>query len=328
MPVMAGHPGQPVPAGGPTRLSLMTGWQARRVGDVGRWLVTGAGFLLVGWGLRDVFHTLWHPGGRGGLARPLMRVTWRTGRRARCRPWLGPLTGPLAMLVAVSVWLLMIVLGWALAYWPHMPDGFVYGSEIDPGERGAFLDAVYMSVVSLATLGFGDIVPEDEWLRLVVPLQALVGFALISAAVSWVLQVSPALSRRRALAVRLSLLRGTGTVSRLGDGDTSPLPLLEGLTRDLVQARVDLTQFTETYYFRDGDPATSLPAALPVAVEVAEAAERSTRPEVCLAGELLMAAVRDFCRVVDGEFLRTGGALPDVVRAYADDHGLPSDPVR
>lgn len=55
MPVMAEHPGQPVPAGGPTRLSLMTGWQARRVGDVGRWLVTVAGFLRVGWALRDVF---------------------------------------------------------------------------------------------------------------------------------------------------------------------------------------------------------------------------------------------------------------------------------
>jgi hypothetical protein len=36
----------------------------------------------------------------------------------------------------------------------------------------------------VATLGFGDIVPESEWLRIVVPAQALIGFALLTAAVT------------------------------------------------------------------------------------------------------------------------------------------------
>jgi hypothetical protein len=65
------------------------------------------------------------------------------------------------------------------------------------------LDALYLSTVAMSTLGFGDIVPVDGWLRLVVPVQALVGFLLLTAAVSWVLQVYPAPARRRVLAVRL-----------------------------------------------------------------------------------------------------------------------------
>ncbi|MFC7876169.1 ion channel [Isoptericola sp. NPDC057391] len=35
-------------------------------------------------------------------------------------------------------------------------------------------------------VGFGDIVPTTPWLRLATtPLQALIGFALLTAAVSW-----------------------------------------------------------------------------------------------------------------------------------------------
>ena len=35
------------------------------------------------------------------------------------------------------------------------------------------LDAVYVSLVTVARLGFGDVVPRDGWLRIAVPVQAL-----------------------------------------------------------------------------------------------------------------------------------------------------------
>ena len=46
-----------------------------------------AGVLVVALTLRDVFHTLFHPGGHGGLAALLCRGTWsalhrRTRRRS------------------------------------------------------------------------------------------------------------------------------------------------------------------------------------------------------------------------------------------------------
>ena len=63
------------------------------------------------------------------------------------------------MVVVVLAWVVLILLGWALVYWPHQPDGFVFGSSLDPTSRAGLLDAVYLSTVTLATLGFGDIVP-------------------------------------------------------------------------------------------------------------------------------------------------------------------------
>jgi hypothetical protein len=140
-------------------------------------VVTSLGGLLVLVVLRDIFHTLWHPSGRGGLSERLMRRVWHRGRK---QPWLGPLVGPLGMAVVVAAWVLLVVAGWAMVYAPHLPAGFIFGSGLDAAERGGVVDAVYLSLVTLATVGFGDIVPADTWLRIVVPLQGLVGFALIT----------------------------------------------------------------------------------------------------------------------------------------------------
>jgi len=80
-----------------------------------------------------------------------------------------------------------------------------------------FVDALYMSLVTLGTIGYGDISPATDVLRLIVPLEALVGFALLTASVSWVLTVYPALSRRRSLAYEITLLREVTQRSGAGD---------------------------------------------------------------------------------------------------------------
>ncbi len=283
------------------------------------WLVTAVGAVLVLVALRDIFHTIWHPTGRGGLSRRLMAAVWRVGRR---RGALGPLAGPLAMVVVVLAWVLLILLGWALVYWPHLPDGFVFGSNLDPASRAGPLDAVYLSTVTLATLGFGDIVPAADWLRLAVPIQALIGFALITAAVSWVLQVYPALTRRRALAVRVSLLRRVDTPALVADPQSGlAAPLLQDLAIGLAQLRVDLTQYAETYYFRDGDADASLPAMLGVVLDLSERARRAPGADTRYAGELLATAVGDYLHVVNEHFLRIGGSTRAIASAYAHDHG-------
>ena len=285
-----------------------------------RWLVSVVGGLLVMVALRDIFHTLWHPGGQGGLSQWLMRNVWRTGGGGRRR--LGGLAGPVGTFVVVLTWLLLVVVGWAMVYAPHLPSGFVFGGDLDGAGRGGVLDALYLSLVTLGTLGFGDIVPETAWLRIVVPVQALVGFSLISAAVAWVVQVYPALTRRRALAVRLTLLRRSDAEALVRAPDSGLAPgLLESLAGELVRVRVDVTQYAETYYFRDADADAALPAVLDVAAELAAAAGDSSSDDIRFAGKLLDTAVGDFVRILDENFLQRGGTVPELVAAYAADHG-------
>ena len=292
------------------------------MGPVTDWLITGAGVAVVLAALRDIFHTLWHPSGRSGFSRQVMAAVWRAGRPRRGRRRVSVLAGPLSMVVVVLAWVAFIVLGWTLVYWPHLDDGFFISEGLQETSRGGFPDALYLSMVTVATLGFGDIVPTDEWLRIAVPVQALLGFALLTAAVTWVLQIYPALTRRRALAIRLSLL-GRADAVRVLAGEDVPMAanLLEDIAGELVQARVDLTQYAETYYFRDGDASASLAATIGTAVDLAHAAERSPRADLRFAGTLLDLALGDFARLVDEQFLRVGGPPQAVLSAYAADHG-------
>jgi hypothetical protein len=283
------------------------------------WVVTGAGVVLLLWTLRDIFHTLWHPGAGGSLSEIIIRAIWRAGRPRRRRGHPRAVTGPIALLVVAVTWLVLVVLGGALIYAPHLPEGFVFGPGVEP--QAAVVDAVYMSAVAVGTLGFGDLVPAEPWLRLVVPVQSLVGFALLTAAVSWIVVVHPALARRRALAVRLTLTRRAVQEGLLSEPDSVlGAVVLERLAAEVVQVRIDLAQYAETYYFRDGPDASALPTTIGIAVDLAAQGERSPRADVRLAARMLDEAVDELARVLDRQFLRTEGTRAEILAAYVDAH--------
>lgn len=114
------------------------------------------------------------------------RVSKLTGHR------FGSAIGPAAMIAVVAVWVTLQEVGWALTCYPHIPGGFAYSAGINPARYHDFVEALYVSGVGLATPGFGDVVATDPWIRAAAPLEALTGFALLSAALNW----SPRSTRR------------------------------------------------------------------------------------------------------------------------------------
>ncbi len=286
------------------------------------WVAVAAGLLLVALVLRDIFHTLIHPAGQGTLARVVFSGLWRLS--GRLRGFAGPvaLVGPLGVVLVILVWAVLVVVGWALVYWPFLPEGFSYSLGLAPETRSRVLDAGYVSVVTMATLGFGDIVPENPWLRVAVPLEALVGFALLTAAVSWVLQVYPALARRRVLALRLeSLCRADPTGDWVHHDSSAPAGVLHTLAGEVSAVRVDLTQYAETYYFRDPGDVASLPASLSIARDLVDRAAAAPRADVRHAGRTLAAALDDLAQRLDRDHLSVGGSTSEVLDAFARDHG-------
>lgn len=283
------------------------------------WLVTVLGAVLVALVLRDIFATLWQPTGQGRLTSAVMVGVWRLARGGSRR---GPqAAGPLAMVLVVVVWTALVVLGWALVYLPHVPDGFSYSGSLRPGERGPALDAAYLSLVTIGTLGYGDVVPVDTWLRLVVPLQGLMGFVLLTAAVSWVLQVYPALARRRVLALRLSTLRRAQQGRpATGLGSSTGAQLLVELAAAVAVVRVDLSQHPESYYHREADEEAALARMLGYAVDLADEGERSDREDVRLGGAALRESITDLCTVLGREFGHDGGER-EVLEQFARAHG-------
>lgn len=130
--------------------------------------LTIAGISIILVGLWDMFHQLMHPRGSGRLSGLVFSAVWRLSRASGHR--LGVAVGPGTMVAVVVLWVLIQGIGWALIYQPHIPAGFLYSDGVDPGSYARFAEALYISLVSLATLGFGDVVAVDPWLRLVTPL--------------------------------------------------------------------------------------------------------------------------------------------------------------
>ncbi|WP_336921995.1 potassium channel family protein [Aquipuribacter sp. SD81] len=293
-------------------------------------VLTVLGAVTVAAVLRDIFLTIFHPSGQGRVATAVLRGTWavtglRDGRLRR-------VSGPAGLVLVIVAWTGGTALGWSLVYLPHVPEGLSYGPTLLSDLRSQVVDAAYFSLVTLATLGYGDLVPQQAWLRLVAPLQALTGFALITAAVSWVQQVYPALGRRRALAVRLDGLRSCAAADRVARLEgTAALGLLEPLSGELARVQVDLVQHPESYFFQDATDDESLAATVGYVPALARAARHAPAEETRLAGELLERSADGLARaLVDQGLLRrhvegTGedGAVAarDVFRAYAVDHG-------
>ncbi|WP_433917011.1 potassium channel family protein [Streptomyces sp. NBC_01744] len=283
------------------------------------WLPTLLGTLLVLAILRDVFHTLWHPTRHGGLSRLVMTAVWRLSAHLGPRRRPAGLAGPLGMVSVVVIWALVVAVGWALIYWPHMPERFSYAAGLTPAEHAGPLDALYISLVTLATLGLGDIAPTSGWLRVLTPVEALVGFVLLSATVAWTLGVYPALARRRAVALRLSHVRRSRASADALDSDGGAA-LLDGLASAVSVATVDFMQYPESYYFEDGDENTALPRHLGYAAALAEQAATARHPDVRLAGSVLGTALADLAESLDDRFLHTNGPARQVFAAYAVDH--------
>lgn len=284
------------------------------------WLVSLLGAGMVMMALRDVFHTLWHPTRHGGLSRHVMAGLWRLSQRFPLRRQAAGLAGPIAMVAVVVMWAGGVVVGWALIYWPHMPDAFSFTAGLEPGADDGPVDALYVSLVTVATLGLGDIAPAEPWLRIVAPLEALVGFVLLTATVSWILEIYPALTRRRAVALRLSQLQRNDPApeqldSALGAG------ILDGLAIRLAEISADLLQYSESYYFHEGHDQTSLAASIRYAADLAERGRGAQCAEVRLSAALLTSALEDLAAVLDQRFLHDGGTTRDIFRAYAEDHG-------
>ena len=217
------------------------------------WVWSGIGAVVVAIALRDVFHTLFHPGGEGRLSRAIFRSTWRAFHWRAERGVLA-LAGPVGFVAVISAWAVLLVAGFALVYWPHLGGSFTFVSNLEPTANMGLFDAVYFSAVTLATLGYGDMAAAATPTRLVAVFEGVVGLALLTAAVSWLLSIYAALQRRRALA---------GTVAALADGGSPSDQLLESLAVDVQSVRADMTQHTAAYYFHSRDASLVLAGALP-----------------------------------------------------------------
>ncbi|MGJ9372303.1 potassium channel family protein [Nesterenkonia sp. CF4.4] len=281
-------------------------------------VLTIAGICVILVGLWDMFHQLLHPRGSGPLSGLVFSTVWKLARAAKHR--LGYALGPGTMVAVIMLWVLLQGVGWALIYYPHVPEGFLYSDGIDPGDYATFAEALYISLVSLATLGFGDVVAVDPWLRLVAPIQGLTGFALLTGALTWFIQVYPPLLRRRSAALTLKALQEADYAETLAQLQPGAIQTeVDRLSEQISEVCVDLAQNGETYYFQVNSTAVSFSHHLPYALRLHREAERSGSLEVRMSAAKLGTMLTQLGSTLSPRFV-SGRDLDEIFAAYAADH--------
>ena len=208
----------------------------------------------------DVFVTVFHPEGHGGpLTRRQNRLLWSLWKGVapageRRGSWLA-LAGPVLALLTPAIWAVLLVVGFGLVYYPWMEHFLV-----SPGNlRAHWAEALYFSGFAAATLGTGDIVPDIVPLRLLSIIEALCGFALLSAALSYVLAIYREHGKKTTLAADLSLHYAVG---RRDDPGSERERWLEEVARRLQHTMQSHAQYPILHYFRPKEDRQSLAVQL------------------------------------------------------------------
>lgn len=153
-------------------------------------------------------------------------------------------------------------------------------------------------------------------------VEALVGFGLLSASISWVLSIYPALMRHRVLAARIGVLvSGDGDQARLVEGDPPWVValVLHDLSEQLCTVRVDLVQYPSSYFFHGPSSDLSLP---PAVMRLQSAVARDdVVSEARRAAAVLRRSLESLGEtLLEGPFGLDGDDAHAALQAYAADH--------
>jgi hypothetical protein len=232
-------------------------------------LLVAAGGLLVLTAMWDIAVTVLDPGAPGPLSFRLSRLVWAglrgVARTAGTRRILRG-AGPTTMAAGVVLWLSLLWVGFALVFVAYAED-IRERPAVGAGSAG-FVDALYLSGVSLTTVGFGDVFPATDTLRLLTVLEGGAGLATITAAITYLLSVYLVLGRIRHSSLRLSDLgladprAAAQWVERAGVGEVARVH------EEVSQTHEDLRRFPNLYYFHAATPAESVAGLLRAATVV------------------------------------------------------------
>jgi hypothetical protein len=284
---------------------------------VGWWKIA-LGVAIVLFTVREMFDDLFHPTQSGAFSEWIACRLFRLYRRW---PSMLPTSGPLSIALVIGAWAMLLATGFALIYWATFPADYTVAPGASLAGPARWWWSFYYSLEMMTTLGLGDIRPNPTWLKLLSAFHTLIGFSFVTASITWIVLVFPALRRMRTLARKATTLNDAEERTGVPVVSTGMHVVLAGLAEQVIQARVDLVHFPILFYFYAADPRASLPCALfPLMRFAKEGVEAGRDDLVRLAATGLSIALDDLADLI-GDRLDCEDRSPDVVfKKFAELH--------
>jgi hypothetical protein len=268
-------------------------------------LLECGGVVLVLYGLREVFRDIFHPTASGSLSDFVGRIASLLMRDTPMRPAIGPL----ALVTVIFCWVLLLATGFALIYSGLLPQEVASShGTTNGGFAQNLLRSFYFSLGAFDTFQTFDLSPKTNWLRLVISIEGLIGISMITASVSWLVLLYPALARTREFARRVSSWLETEKRAGLSLVQELGVPLLMELAQGVLQFRLDVILFPILLNFYPSDESATPAHVLPSVHRFAsEAVSISASSATNIAGIQLQVALEALAHVLSQRVLRVEG---------------------
>jgi hypothetical protein len=237
----------------------------------------GVGLILLA--LLDIYLTVLHPRIESSLlSAKIARATWYIFRGVaqifpKQRNQLLTYSGSAIILTIVVMWVLLLVLGFALIVWSGLGTAIQASEGQTPTD---FATALYYSGYSLTTLGTGDLVPKTGTYRLLMFLQAALGFSIFTLTITYILSVYSALIRRNTFALSLhhrtnDTASSAELLARLAAGDNlnNIQQDISNIARELMNLLESQNTYSVLLYFRFRQSYYALPRIMYLAMDLA-----------------------------------------------------------
>lgn len=229
------------------------------------------GVVVVWLALADLFVSVVVPRpayGRTGPISLIVRWGWRLwcligGRLLSIDKREGMLGSfaPLALLVGLATWVVMLIVGFGLMLWSLRLQ--IHPMPADLGT------AIYFSAVSLLTIGFGDVVPAGGLARVVVLFEAGTGLGVVALTVSLLFSLYANFQKREVMVITLDALAGVPPSGVVLLENSMRLDMMDHLSDVLDEWKVWAAEVLESHlaypilnYFRSSHDNESWVSAL------------------------------------------------------------------
>lgn len=242
-------------------------------------LVQVVGTTLILLALVDIYLTVLHPRIDSSLISvPLARTAWQFFRSfvwtfvPKKRYQLLSYSGPAIVVIIVAAWALLLTFGFALISWTGLGTAIQASQGQTPTD---FFTALYYSGFSLTTLGTGDLVPQTSAFRLLVVLEAALGFSIFTLTITYILSVYSALIRRNTFALSLhhrtnNTADSAELLARLAaDNNLNTIQQdISNMARDLIYLLESQNTYSVLLYFRFRQTYYALPRIMYLSMDL------------------------------------------------------------
>ena len=278
-------------------------------------LILGILLLLIGL-LEGLWTTIWVDGAAAPFTARSTTVLWKLFKLVipSKKDKLLSLAGPAILAATVFSWIFFIWLGWTLIFYSD-PSSLTVSSK--PDFVPTFTDAGWYSAYTMFTVGNGDFKPHDGAWQIISAFVAFTGMAMVTLAITYVLQVISAVNNKRAFSSEITGIAKTPeefVIKQWTGDDFGAMELqLNSLSGQLAKLNEQHLSFPILHYYHAARVEKSMDVAIAVLDDALNLIKHGMKQENLPPETILTSArqaIDSFLTTLEMAFIKPAEDLP------------------